>query len=872
MPSPHRSWTSSALALLRLLLVFAAICLVLAQVDLAQRHLRNQTIGLPSPFLAHHPLPPPSSLPFLGINLDLTTLSHTDPNAALKELVAVGFGWVRIRLAWDQIEPSSGGYQWQEVDRALAALNEAKLVPILLLDGSPSWARAPNDHNSIDSPLAPPTDPTAFARFAQAVALRYGDQVQTYQIWDEPNIAPHWGESHIEPVHYVRLLKAAALAIRAADADAQILLAALAPTADRGHLAQDELYFLNRLYAAGAAPYFDGVAIQPFGFATRPDDPRIDRRVLNLRRTFSIRQTMLDAGDGETPIWLIRYGWNRLPGSAWKSVSAEQQRTFAVAALEMAYHEWPWVVAMGWPAATAPPTDATAGFALTPQLAEAFHTASTALFTQPRPRNPTAPALALWTPVALWWLAVVGLLWRGTAAARMLPWGQWQAQWLNRPLWQQGASWALLLLVYYLAEWPPLILLCWAIAALGFAAQPRLGLALTLALLPFHDYHKEFVWLDQRWAIPPAQAALLCLLPAIWLQRPKSPPRDRWLGVALSWVLVMALSALGVWYWPAYWRGMLDLVIVPVLLFLLIRTWATTPHHAHILVVALAAGGLLLTAFGLIDWLQGGGTAVDGLRRLTGPAFSSNHTALYLIRTLAITIGLTLVSRGRVRWQWSIGAIATGVALFLTGSRGAVLLGLPAGALFLLSNHNIRLPSRRVLAGWLAVAGLGLAIVAWIWRARLMNIATLMARVDGWLPSVALWFDHFLFGVGPDGFWWSFPAYLSLTSNADPNLRHPHLLWLEIATSGGLLALIWLLAVGLLVYHWTQQKRRRLTWLQIGLLTGLIAALAHAQMDAFQALPSLAGWNWAALALLIASGHEQPEKEQTKAATETGSG
>jgi O-antigen ligase len=863
MLSSHRSWASCAPALLRLLLVFVALCLVFAQIDLAQRHLRDQTTGLPSPFWAHHPLPPPNPQPFLGINVELTALAKAGANVAMEELAAAGFGWVRIRLAWDQIEPAPGDYQWQDVDRALAALSEAKLVPILLLDGSPVWARAPNDRTSIVGALAPPEEPISFARFAKAVATRYGDQVHTYQIWDEPNIAPHWGESHIEPVSYARLLKAAAPAIREADPDAQILLAALAPTADRGHLAQDELYFLNRLYAAGAAPYFDGVAIQPFGFATRADDPRIDRRVLNLRRTLWIRQTMLDANDGDTPIWLIRYGWNRLPGSTWKSVSAEQQRTFAIAALEMAYHEWPWVVAMGWPAAAPPPTDPTAGFALTPELAEAFHTASTALFTQPRPRSVSTPALALWMPIILWWLAVTVLLWRGWAAARKLPWGQWRAQWLHRPVWQQGGSWALLLLVYYQAVWPPLILLCWVVAALGFTAQPRLGLALTLMLLPFYDDHKELVWLDQRWTIPPAHAALLCLLPAAWLHRPKSLPRDRWLAVAVGWVLVMALSAVGVWYWPAYWRGMIDLVMVPILLFLLIRAWATTRHHIHILVVTLAAGGLLLTAFGLIDWMKGGGTAVDGLRRLTGPTFSSNHTALYLIRTLAITIGLTLMTRGRARWRWSVGTVATAIALFLTGSRGAVLLGLPAGALFLLSHHKIQLPSRRVLAGWLAVGGIGLAFVAWTWRARLMNIATLMARVDGWLPSFALWFDHFLFGVGPDGFWWSLPAYLSLTSNADPNLRHPHLLWLEIATSGGLLALVWLLAVGLLVYRWTQQKRRRLTWLQVGLLTGLIAALAHAQMDAFQALPPLAGWNWAALALLIANEYAPFEHEQT---------
>jgi hypothetical protein len=55
--------------------------------------------------------------------------------------------------------------------------------------------------------------------------------------------------------------------------------------------------------------------------------------------------------------------------------------------------------------------------------------------------------------------------------------------------------------------------------------------------------------------------------------------------------------------------------------------------------------------------------------------------------------------------------------------------------------------------------------------------------------------------------------------------------------------------------------------MQVGLVAGLIAALAHGQMDAFQALPPLAAWNWVALALLLAL-----EKAQTKTATESGSG
>ena len=39
-------------------------------------------------------------------------------------------------------------------------------------------------------------------------------------------------------------------------------------------------------------------------------------------------------------------------------------------------------------------------------------------------------------------------------------------------------------------------------------------------------------------------------------------------------------------------------------------------------------------------------------------------------------------------------------------------------------------------------------------------------------------------------------------------------------------------------------------WHRIGILAALAAGLAHAQVDAFAALPELAAWNFAALALL----------------------
>ena len=64
---------------------------------------------------------------------------------------------------------------------------------------------------------------------------------------------------------------------------------------------------------------------------------------------------------------------------------------------------------------------------------------------------------------------------------------------------------------------------------------------------------------------------------------------------------------------------------------------------------ALFAGGMLVALVGLAGWLHNGGVEVDGIRRLVGPHFSSNHTALYLERSLFLGLALLLMTARRWR-------------------------------------------------------------------------------------------------------------------------------------------------------------------------------------------------------------------------------
>ena len=875
----------------------------------------------------------PASQPLhLGVTTELEQFSSAAQQQALARLRHGGLTWVRQRFDWRTIEPQPGRFEWQAADAMLTNIVQSGLTPVVVLDGSPAWARDARDRAPHDNALAPPAEPATFARFAGAFAARYRAQVRFYQIWHEPNIAPHWGNRHIEPVEYARLLYMAGQAIRAADADAQIMTAALAPTADRGHTAIDEIYFLQRLYASARefdtvssdrflttlapaiistpaeARLFDAVAVEPFGFDYSVLDSRQRLELLNFQRVQLVRRAMVAAGDAETPLWAARFGWNTRADSPWGVVSVADQTRFAQQAVALAQSQWPWLDAMGWAIdqPNAPAADPIWGFALNDQLLAAL--------TQSPPSASTVEPLAVdavspqqfWLHVGLMALLWTLIAWRIRAAWRLINVSAWAYKFPAHVI-----IWVILVWLYVAAVWPPLIGLCW----LGFAwlawRAPLNTLCVAAAALPFYFQHKELAIVDWRWQIPPAYMLLTALLPALirdWGRRALAKTRNansidspqrktaifnrrfwsRWSIVslfslhaldwlALAWLGINLASSTHVWYWPAYWQGLTEQALAPLLFYAAVRMWAADAAPQRRVAIWLFGGGVLAALWGWAGWLDGAGTLADGVRRLVGPHFSPNHTALYLERTIFLGIGLTLGTQearqnGMRQWVWRISCAVVMGALLLTFSRGALLIALPAGALFfyLCAHTGGRMRSwapRWQRRHWYAVFFVGALLIFffWLFADRLTNSDSVMQRFESWRVVWRLWRDYPLLGVGPGGFFWRYPAYTLENGALDPNLRHPHNVWLEFAASWGVMGLGWLLALCWLLWRqrrpWdmnadmnarlaTPSHTFAICWLTIGIGAGLVAGLMHGQVDAFMALADLAGWNWLALAIL----------------------
>ncbi len=293
----------------------------------------------------------PFTVPRAGLNVELLQYSPAQLATQLEEMRAANFRWIRQFARWDALEPARGEFDWAAWDQLAARLAEQPLLePVVVLVGSPLWAL--EDWAGDEMDFAPPGSLADFAAFAAAFAGRYGDLIDHYQIWDEPNLGDAWGNLDPKPAEYVALLATARAAILSADPQATIIAAALAPTTETAGRNISDIRYLDAMYRHGAAELMDVAAGKPYGFSSSPLDRRVDESLLNFSRIVALREVMLDHGDGATPLWASHFGWNSLPAdwagapSIWGNVEQSERVQFSLQALDRAHREWPWLGAM----------------------------------------------------------------------------------------------------------------------------------------------------------------------------------------------------------------------------------------------------------------------------------------------------------------------------------------------------------------------------------------------------------------------------------------------------------------------------------------------------------------------------------------------
>lgn len=279
--------------------------------------------------------------PRIGVHTRLTDEVEERKIAQTVRMVReMGSPWMVEYFPWTYLEPRRGQYDWTHSEMVIEHAYAEGLNVIARLDSTPEWLRGKNTPFS----ALLPSQYELFATFVADFITHFKDRLKHYIIWNEPNVSFEWGQQKVDPASYVALLRQVYPLAKEADPNCVIMAAGLAPTLDQNDGALDDLVYLQRMYDAGAQPYFDALAIHAYGWKFAPDDTAAPDHI-NFARAALARQVMEKNGDGAKPAIITEGGWNDHP--RWsKAVRPAQRIQYSIRAYQKAYEEWPWCQAV----------------------------------------------------------------------------------------------------------------------------------------------------------------------------------------------------------------------------------------------------------------------------------------------------------------------------------------------------------------------------------------------------------------------------------------------------------------------------------------------------------------------------------------------
>jgi hypothetical protein len=268
-----------------------------------------------------------------------------------------------MQVAWREVNPSPGVFDWTILDRRIAQVESWGARPLLVLGLTPQWAAA--DPNAGDprwgaGSASPPADTNTWTSYVSAVASRYGDRIGAYEVWNEVNLKTFWTGT---PGEMARLTKLARDQIKSITPNATVLAPSVTTrlssggrfsaaflsemkTAGIGLGAAFDAWAIHTYPAGNAGVSFDGGCNADPSKGQTPQDciDGMNPKLAAQQRVNDVRQWQqavisavgLTSGAMEKPIWdtEINYGLagpGIIPGVDWSDEqgAALMQYTFA---------------------------------------------------------------------------------------------------------------------------------------------------------------------------------------------------------------------------------------------------------------------------------------------------------------------------------------------------------------------------------------------------------------------------------------------------------------------------------------------------------------------------------------------------------------
>ena len=297
-----------------------------------------------------------------GLKTGFSDNLFTSPNAFVRntwldraardraDIIRINANWANIATSKpaSPTDPADPAYDFGSLDDAIESAHARGLSVMLTVLRAPPWAEGKDRPDSV-RPGAWKPDPSAYGRFAQALAARYSGsflglpRVKYFEAWNEPNVslylAPQWsGNRRVAPERYRRLLNAFYSGIKTSQPKATVIGGAVSPFGDPsnnplqpGNPRIRPLVFLRDVFCLDrrlkgtnckGKPHLDVLSQHPINnnrppnySAISPDDVQVAdfhnvRRVLRAaERTHHVRP------GGRHGLWATEVWWYTKPPS-----------------------------------------------------------------------------------------------------------------------------------------------------------------------------------------------------------------------------------------------------------------------------------------------------------------------------------------------------------------------------------------------------------------------------------------------------------------------------------------------------------------------------------------------------------------------------
>lgn len=254
---------------------------------------------------------------------DLLGRSDTEMEAEFADYASMGVQWLRTDFLWDWVKPTAkSAYNWTVYDKVVAMAEKYGIEVVALVNGETSWA---------SKTLGTVASQEAFGDFAAAAAAHFGDKINYWEIFNEPNLRG------ITPANYTAALKEAYEGIKAVDAGDIVISAGLAAVPNTGNGMYSAVDYLKGIYANGGGDYFDAVGYHPYTYPYMPSasDNWNGWQIMED----GIRSTMIANGDAALDVWITEVG--APTAGAPNAVSQATQATILTQAVTLASsYDW----------------------------------------------------------------------------------------------------------------------------------------------------------------------------------------------------------------------------------------------------------------------------------------------------------------------------------------------------------------------------------------------------------------------------------------------------------------------------------------------------------------------------------------------------